>query len=153
MLVRLSRAAAVAVRRGHPWVYREGMQRPPRGLEPGAPLELADEAGRFCAQAFWDPDSPIAARVVSRDAGEPFDGRLLARRAELAFAKRDRLDVGETDALRMCNGEGDGAPGLVVDRYADVAVARLDTPALTKAVEAAADAIFAALAARGVRAL
>src|SRR6185369_159936 len=38
-----------------------------------------------------------------------------------------RALVGDTDALRLVNGEGDGFPGLVVDRYGDFAICQFIT--------------------------
>jgi 23S rRNA (cytosine1962-C5)-methyltransferase len=50
---------------------------------------------------------------------------LLARRIGLAVARRAGCPlIGETDALRLVNAEGDGLPGLVVDRFADWLVVR-----------------------------
>ncbi|MFI5302060.1 MAG: class I SAM-dependent rRNA methyltransferase, partial [Polyangiales bacterium] len=68
-------------------------------------------------------------------------------RIERAIALRDTLDLGDTNALRWVHGEGDRCPGVVVDRYADVAVVRLDGPA----IEAHADAIVRAVASAGER--
>jgi 23S rRNA (cytosine1962-C5)-methyltransferase len=156
----VSRAAALAVRRGSPWIYREAVSRPrERGAkeergEPGDGVEVVDDQGAFLAHGFWDPDSAIAVRVTSREPRERFGVHALATCIARAIARRDELfDLADTNAHRLCNGEGDGAPGVVVDRYAHVAVVRLDTPALARVVEAAADAIARELAARGVTSL
>jgi 23S rRNA (cytosine1962-C5)-methyltransferase len=106
------------------------------------------------AHGMFDPDSPIAVRVFSTRRDEPFSPELLARRVTTAIARRDGLiDPARTDALRLCNGEGDRAPGFVLDRYASVAVARLDTEALAGHLERVEPAITAALGARGVASL
>jgi 23S rRNA (cytosine1962-C5)-methyltransferase len=153
MTLRLTRTSAAAVKRGHPWVYREGLARPPKGLATGASVELADEEGAFLARGLWDASSPIAVRVFDRARGPALDGAALAARVTAAIARRDGRFDGETTAYRLCNGEGDRVPGLVIDRYAEVAVLRLDTDAWRPHLAAVAKAIARPLADRGVRSI
>jgi 23S rRNA (cytosine1962-C5)-methyltransferase len=153
MALKLVRAAALAVKRGHPWVYREGLARPPRGLGSGASVELADEEGAFLARGLWDADSPIAVRVFARspNGGRALDGAALGALVIAAVARRDGRFDAETTAYRLCNGEGDRVPGLVLDRYDDVAVLRLDTVAWAPHLEGVVAALRGPLASRGVR--
>src|SRR5690242_8561525 len=117
MRIQLARPAAIAVRRGHPWVYREGIVRPPKGLAGGAIVDVADEEDRLLGCGLWDPGGPIAVRVLGRNGGERLDGPALARRILRAVSRRDGWFGAETTAFRLCNGEGDRAPGFVMDRY------------------------------------
>lgn len=151
-VVVLSRAASAAIERGHPWAYRDGVTRGGGGLATGAVVEVADASGRPIARGLWDADSPIAVRVFVRGAAERLDPALVAARVERALARRDAfLDVGATNAYRLCNGEGDRVPSLVLDRYADVVVARLDGALLAPWLTPIAERIFPALRARGIR--
>ena len=144
--------AAATVLRGHPWVYRDALRRPPARLEAGAVVDLADSQGRFVGRGLWDPESPIAVRVHERDPETPLDAGSFARRIEAALAVRARLfEAGDTDAYRLVNGEGDRVPGLVIDRYRDVAVLRLDGGALQPWMEALRSPLAAALGHIGVR--
>src|SRR3954470_2862524 len=122
MPIQLARPAAIAVRRGHPWVYREGIVRPPKALPAGATVDLTDEEGRPLGRGLWDPEAPIAVRVFSREAGERLDPPALARQIMAAVRRRDGWFGAETTAYRLCNGEGDRAPGLVIDRYGETAI-------------------------------
>lgn len=123
------------VRRGHPWVYADGVKsRAPAGT----PVQLCDERGRPVAFALAD-DGPIAARVLARHA-EPVP-RLLARRIAAAAAERPAVLPADTDAYRVVNGPGDALPGVVVDRYAHVAVLRLYSAAWTPWLDALTQAI------------
>lgn len=147
----LGRSAAQAVRRGHPWVWREAVARAPRSLKSGDAVALVDETGATLGRGLWDAASPIAARVYLRGA-ERIDERRLMELAERAFAGRDGVfDPGDTDAYRLCNGEGDRIPALVVDRYVDVAVLRLDGELLEPWLPRLLPGLSKALAARGVR--
>jgi 23S rRNA (cytosine1962-C5)-methyltransferase len=167
MALELVRAAALAVRRGHPWVYREGLvpggamsrgagrgparsAAPPPSLATGDTVEVA-EAGEVLGRGLWDAASPIAVRVFDRRAGGPLDAKALAAIVARAIARRDGRFDADTTALRLCNGEGDRAPGLVVDRYEHVAVLRLDTDAWLPHLEGVVAALAGPLAARGVR--
>ncbi|UQA61975.1 class I SAM-dependent rRNA methyltransferase [Polyangium aurulentum] len=147
----LTRTAIVSVRRGHPWVYREGIVRPPTDLPSGAVVELFDEAGERLGVGLWDAQSPIAARVFNAEGR--LDERALIDRIERAFARRDGLVGPDTDAYRLCNGEGDRVPGLVLDRYAHVAVLRLDGEHLESWIDRLTGPLARSLSARGVRTL
>lgn len=117
----LSRAAARAVSAGHPWVYREGLHHAP----PGHTVELVGPDERVVGWGLAD-DGPIAVRVLGRGPapGEPL-ARVVAERVRRADAVRTRLVPPGTDAMRVVAAAGDGLPGLVVDRYADLAVLRV----------------------------
>jgi 23S rRNA (cytosine1962-C5)-methyltransferase len=74
------------------------------------------------------------------------------RRIAAAFDVRARLFEGDdTDAYRLVNGEGDRVPGLVIDRYRDVAVLRLDGASLDSWIDALREPLRAALGKIGVR--
>jgi len=90
---------------------------------------LADKKGRIAARGFYDPASPLAFRACSVD-GEELGEKWAEGRLLRAIAIRRRLfaDDGETTAYRLLNGEGDGVPGLVLDRHGDCAVMQLDGP-------------------------
>lgn len=119
--------AARSVQRGHPWVYRDALRGELGGIEAGDVVELRRGDGTFLAQALVDPGSPIGARVLTADPRETDEGALVSRRLRGALALRDGLLEGqETTAYRLCNGEGDGLPGLVIDRYERWAVLRAD---------------------------
>jgi 23S rRNA (cytosine1962-C5)-methyltransferase len=69
-------------------------------------------------------------RIIHRGEQVPitsewWEGRL----REIFDRRRPLLDSSETTGVRCINGENDGFPGLIVDLYHDVAVAKLYTPA------------------------
>lgn len=118
--VRVSKAAADAVTRGHPWVFREQTTRLPAGQL----TLLEDGRGRVVGWGLAD-EGPIAVRVLGRGEPEAELDRVLRVRMEAADVARLRLVEPGTDAMRVVAGAGDGLPGLVVDRYGEVAVLRL----------------------------
>jgi 23S rRNA (cytosine1962-C5)-methyltransferase len=134
--VAVSRRGMEPVRRGHPWLFRSAVvqqsSRAPsaRGNalpETAAIVSIVDEVGQPLGCGVWDPTSPIAIRVWSLDPAVRIDAGLFRSRLERAIDIRRRLFAdGMTTAYRLLNGEGDRVPAFVVDRYADVAVLRID---------------------------
>jgi 23S rRNA (cytosine1962-C5)-methyltransferase len=125
--VTVSRRGAERIAGGHLWIYRVDVEKVPPGLEAGDVVALVDGRGRFQGKAFWSAHSKIALRLVSRDE-VPIDEGFLAARLSDAIALRARA-FGDERAVRLVHGEGDLLPGLVVDRYGDVAVLQSLVPA------------------------
>lgn len=150
----LSRAAAQAVRRGHPWVFRDGLAGRAE-VASGEVVVLVEAGARDAlATALYDAESPIAARVLAE--GEVrVDEAFLAARLERALARRDRwfASSNDTTAYRLVHGEGDRLPGLVVDRYGPVAVLKLDGAVWSGREGTLVRLLARALERRGVRTL
>ncbi|SRR5690606_11245876 len=121
----LKPAAESAVRSGHPWVYSESIRQQNREGESGELAVIYDRKDRFLAAGFYDPDSPIRVRVVHRGKPLPIDDAFWEARLEEALSWREGLVDASTNGLRLINGESDGWPGLVLDRYADTYVLKL----------------------------
>jgi 23S rRNA (cytosine1962-C5)-methyltransferase len=127
--LRLKKGEDRRLRAGHLWVFSNEVdiaQTPLASLEPGQPVEVQDSRGAPVGSGYVNPHSLICARVVSRRAGQPLDGPLIRRRLERALALRERLYPSEP-FYRLVYGEGDGIPGLVVDRFGAVLVAQITT--------------------------
>jgi len=152
----LSRSAASAVRRGHPWVYRDAVERPAKDLRSGSVVDLF-EAKTLVGRGLWDASSPIAVRVFGRSADERLDEAAIVRRVERAFELRDELfgkgSADGTNAYRLLNGEGDRVPGLVIDRYGSVAVARTDGEAMARWLDRLTPHLSGLLSSRGIETL
>src|SRR5438067_8680045 len=126
--VRLAPDIAHRVRIGHPWVYREALGPRPLTPEPGTSIDLIDDEGEFVARGLYDADSAIAVRVFVRRPDIAIDARLVQERVRAAIALRKRVvDLSKLGCVRLINGEGDGLPGVVVERYGDYLVTQLFT--------------------------
>jgi 23S rRNA (cytosine1962-C5)-methyltransferase len=109
--------------RRHPWIFSGAVEK--ASGKPGETLEVRSTSGKVLARAAYSPKSQIRARVWTFDAGEQVDAAFFRNRVQKALALRESLPAAKhTNALRLINGESDGLPGLVVDRYADVLVAQ-----------------------------
>jgi 23S rRNA (cytosine1962-C5)-methyltransferase len=122
----LARDLVRAIRSGHPWVYRDALRSPPR-VKQCVPAELcAADGRRVIATGFYDPASPIGFRVCHADGSTELNDDWATARLEGAVRKREQVIGADTTGYRLANGEGDGLPGLVIDRYAGTAVIKLD---------------------------
>ncbi len=120
------------LRTGHPWVYSNELALRPehRAWPPGAPIDLEGEDGRRFGTFLFNPHSLIAARRLSTTPGLPVDAALIAARLAGAANLRARLGLGTHH--RLVHAEADGLPGLVIDRYGDLAVLQANTAGMDR---------------------
>lgn len=110
---------------GHPWVVADAYTKKWTAGKAGQTIELCDGQGRFLATALLDPQDRIVARVLARERIR-LEKPWLAKRLQAAIKlRREHADLTESDAYRLVNAEGDGLPGLTVDRYADYLMIQL----------------------------
>lgn len=101
-------------------MFRDSVLRPVDGLPPGAAIRVLDEDGNQLCWALHEPDGAIAFRVVGFDDELQWGPELVDARVENALALRDRvLDDAVRSACRLIHADGDGLPGLAVDRLGD----------------------------------
>jgi len=129
LAIRLHPRAERAVRRGHPWVFAEGIKQQRHEGQGGDLAVLFDRNNRFLAIGLYDPHSPIRVRVLHQSEPETIDGAWFAARMKAAHQLRRALPEEETTGFRLVHGEDDGLPGLVVDRYGESLVVKLYTAA------------------------
>jgi 23S rRNA (cytosine1962-C5)-methyltransferase len=115
-------AAARAVRHGAPWVFDNEIvtDRRTRALPPGTIAVLEDGTRAPLGLVAVNPKSRIMARMLDRDMAAGIDADWLAARLERALAMRARLY--DAPFYRLVHAEADGLPGVVIDRFGDVAV-------------------------------
>ena len=118
---------------GHCWVYSNEVDiaaTPLKGLEPGQPVELFAQHGRWLGHGYVNPHALLCARLVSRQRNRPLSASLLVQRIRAALDLRERLYP--QPFYRLIYGEGDGLPGLVVDRYGDLLAVQITTAGMER---------------------
>ena len=125
-------------RSGAPWIFSNeiGM---PADIAPGTMVDIKGDDGQNFGSGFFNPKSLIAVRLIARELGVAADEDFFATRLSRALAVRDRLYT--RPFYRLVHAEGDGLPGLVVDRFGDVLVLQLTITGM----EIALPALLAAL--------
>lgn len=110
---------------GHPWVLSDSFTKRWAKGKAGDLVLLTDERGKALATALLDPNDRIVARVLSRKPMQ-LDRSWLSKRLQAAIRLREQhIDLSDTTAYRLVNAEGDGLPGLTIDRYADYLMVQL----------------------------
>ena len=143
-VVRLKpKSDARAIRHGAPWVYDNELvtDRRTKSLAPGTIAVLEDAERNAMALVAVNPQSRIMARVLDRNLSATIDADWLGQRLTRALALRTRLY--DTPFYRLVHAEADGLPGVVVDRFGDIAVVQPNAawaerllPELARAVQA-----------------
>ncbi|HEX2668008.1 MAG TPA: class I SAM-dependent rRNA methyltransferase [Gammaproteobacteria bacterium] len=121
------------LRAGHLWVFSNEVdigRTPLKAFQPGDLVEIQSAGGHAIGTGYVNPNSLIAARILSRDPHHLPDRSLLVHRLNVALSLRERLYP--TPHYRLAFGESDGLPGLVVDRYGDVLVAQITTAGMER---------------------
>jgi 23S rRNA (cytosine1962-C5)-methyltransferase len=134
----VTRRAADRLREGSVWVYRSEIEqvRPAAdatAVPPGSLVTVLDGRGIPIGTALFSSASQITLRMVSATAGLSRESflSLVEERVNAAISLRERLaPVSDSNnASRMIFSEADELPGIVVDRYNDLAIVQLLTQA------------------------
>lgn len=113
------------MRAGHQWVFSNEIAKTQEEFIPGEIVDVVSYGGSFIGRGYINPQSLIAVRLLTRDR-EEIDRAFFAERIARANALRLGLYPNEK-TYRMVYGEADGLPGLVIDRYENVAVIQIST--------------------------
>jgi 23S rRNA (cytosine1962-C5)-methyltransferase len=139
------------LQRGHLWVYSNEVDTqttPLKGFAPGDPVTVLAQGGQPLGSGYVNPHSLICARLISYQRDVVLDRRLLAARLGAALALREELY--DRPCYRLVHGEGDGLPGLVVDRYQDVLVVQIGTAGMERLRDELIAALVELLAPRAI---
>lgn len=113
----LKKEANYRVKLMHPWVYKDELKRAPQLPHDGAPVELQSESGDVLARGYGNLQSKLSFRVLSfgTQSGDPATAPFVVYKLIKAWERKRQL--GFQASFRLCFGEGDGLPGLVIDLY------------------------------------
>ncbi len=105
---------------GHLWVFDSNVAEVLGTPAAGDLVDVYTHQKRFFGRGLYNPHSKIRIRLLTFQE-ETIDDEFFARRVRAAAVLR-RTVASHTTACRLVHGESDLLPGLVVDRFADVAV-------------------------------
>ena len=129
--ITLKKGRDVSLRHGHPWLFSGALAAIEGEPEAGEIVLVADAGGRPLGLGFFNVGD-IAFRLLTDDPDARIDAGFWRRRVERALALRKKVIPPGTDACRLINAEGDGMPGLVVDRYGGCLVMTIGTAGVEK---------------------
>lgn len=118
----IPKADARRIRFGFPWVYDNELvtDRRTRSLTPGSLAVLEDAERAPLGLVAVTPGSKIICRVLDSDADAAISQDWFETVIGRALAHRERLF--EAPFYRLIHAEADGLPGVIIDRFGDVAV-------------------------------
>ena len=148
--LRLNPGQGRRLRAGAPWVFSNEIAMKPeyRQMPPGGLVRLEGDDGARFGTFMFNPHSLIAARLLDRDPAANIDVDWLRQRLRAAIALRER--VCDTPFHRLVHAEADGLPGLVIDRYDDVAVLQANTAGMDRLTPLIVEALTGLLPLRAV---
>ena len=117
--ITLRKTRETRVRGGHPWIYASEIERVEGEFENGDIVDVADFRGKFIGRGFYNPQSQISLRILTRN-DEPCDRDFFAKRISDAWEYRKLWC--DPNSCRLIYSESDFLPGLVVDKFGDVLV-------------------------------
>jgi 23S rRNA (cytosine1962-C5)-methyltransferase len=128
-IVRLKPGHVQPVWMGHPWVYAQAIDRVEGGATAGDEVSVVDPRGNLLGRGFYSPGSAIPVRLLVRDEKTRLDASFFHARLERAVALRASIGLPseQTTGFRLIHAEGDGLPGLIVDRFGDTLSVQLGT--------------------------
>lgn len=129
-----------------PWLYADRLvlDRRTRGIPAGELVEVQDSGRASLGTYAFNPESRIAARFLHDGLPDQVDDGWIAARLAQAAALRERLY--DAPFYRLVHAEGDGLPGVIIDRFGEAAVIQPNAAW----ADARLDGIVAGLKALGV---
>ena len=147
-LLRLNKGQERRLKAGHPWAFSNEIAMKPEYRQPGAPVRLEGDDGWRFGTFMFNPHSLIAARLLDRDPAAAIDAGFVRQRIAEAVALRAR--VCDTPYHRLVHAEADRLPGLIVDRFGDVAVVQANTAGMDRLLPEIVAALRAELNPRAI---
>lgn len=144
--VYLRRDARKVARERRRWIRAAQIQRIQGPADPAELAQIYDSKQNPLGWGLYSPQSELRVRVLSWDA-KPLAENWLEERIAEALARRAALGLDAADpqaattGYREINSEGDGLPGLVVDRYGEHRVLQITTAPMAARQAAILDAL------------
>ena len=133
--IRLKAHEGRRLRNGAPWVFSNEivMDAQAKALAPGTIVNLKGDDGQAFGTFYFSPRSLIAARRLDRSPDSEIDWSFLGARLSRALSLRETLF--ERPFYRLVNAEGDGLPGLIIDRFDDLLVIQIATAGMEQLLD------------------
>lgn len=123
---------------GHPWIYNTDVKSLDAEVNDGDIVDVVSSRGKYLGSGFYNSNSKIRIRVISKNANDRFDEAFFERRIRYAWEYRKTVMCDDLDCCRIIFGEADTFPGLTVDKFHDILV----TQTLSLGIELRKDIIF-----------
>lgn len=119
-----------------------------RRMEPGELVVLESDEGGRLGTFMFNAHSLIGARLLDRDPAAEINAAWVRARIAEAIALRERIC--DSPYHRLVHAEADRLPGLIIDRYGDVAVLQANTAGMDRLTPLIVEALTSLLPLRAV---
>lgn len=97
------------LKKGYPWVYTEALKAPHLDGKQGELVLLTEPNNQPFAQAYYNPNSKLACRILTRDLNATINEDYFIELFSTALKRRERF-INEP-YYRLVHAEGDNLPG------------------------------------------
>jgi 23S rRNA (cytosine1962-C5)-methyltransferase len=121
---------------GSPWIFSNEirMDDAAKAIAPGTIVNVRGEDGRGYGTGYFNPKSLIGLRLLTEDCDATIDAEFFAARLKRALILRD--EIYPHPFYRLVHAEGDGVPGLVIDRFEDTLTLQISTAGMERQLDA-----------------
>ena len=147
--IRLKPKAGRRAKAGAPWIFSNeiDMSADVKALPPGMLVNVAGD-DRVLGTGYFNPHSLIAVRLLDAEKYAAIGRDFFAAKLQRALKLREALYDGPY--YRLVHAEGDGLPGLTIDRFDDVCVAQVTTAGMEALTDTLLEALDEVIAPRAV---
>ena len=141
--LRLKKGEDRRIRAGHPWIYSNEINTqitPLKNFTPGEEVLVEAHDKTILGVAYINPHSLIAARLFSRHPKHRLNIDFFIDKLKTALALRNYLFT--RPCYRWVFSEGDGLPGLILDRFNHHLVAQCNTAGIDAKKQLLAEALL-----------
>src|ERR1700722_6770314 len=140
-LLRLKPREGRRARAGAPWMFSNEieMSNVAKALPPGSLVSVAGDDGRPYGTGYFNLKSLISVRLFDGAGDEEIDAAFFAKRLARALALREALY--DAPYYRLTHAEGDGLPGLSIDRFGETCVVQVTTAGMESLLEPLLEAL------------
>lgn len=145
-LIKLRAKEGRRLRAGAPWVFSNEivMDAATKALAPGSIVNVQGDDGVKFGTGYFNAASLIAVRLLDPKPDVEIDAAFFATALRRALSRREAL-YGEP-YYRLVHAEGDGLPGLAVDRFGDLCSVQVTTAGMENLTPALLEALGEAVA-------
>lgn len=147
--IRLKPKSGRRAKAGAPWIFSNEIDMTPdtKALPPGTLVNVAGD-NRVLGTGYFNPKSLIGVRLLDAEKDAAIGKDFFAARLTRALALRGALY--DKPYYRLVHAEGDGLPGLTIDRFDDVCVAQVTTAGMEALIDPMLEALDETLSPRAV---
>lgn len=120
-----------SVLRRHPWLFSGAIAREDKGLKDGDWVVVRDEKDVFLGAGHFFKGSIAVKMLIFSDEQTLSEADALQIHLEKALDMRKKHpQFSMSSTYRLCHGEGDRLPGLIIDVYGETAVVQCHSPGM-----------------------